>query len=144
MTPGALSLIFQPDQKKLSIKVESAWGAIITPQQIADALKKVSKPKLVAVVRAETSTGALTPVEEISRLAHRADALFLLDTVTSLGGCPVRIDDWSVDAVYSGAQKCVSCPPGLSPVSLSPRALEVATLRKTKVQSWYLEHRADG
>ena len=120
-------------------KVESPWGQIITPQQIADALKKVSKPKFVAIVHAETSTGALTPVEEISKLAHAAGALFVLDTVTSLGGCPVRLDDWQVDAVYSGTQKCLSCPPGLSPVSLSPHALEVATKRKTKVQSWYLD-----
>ena len=120
-------------------KVESPWGQIITPQQIADALKKVSKPKFVAIVHAETSTGALTPVEVISKLAHAAGALFLLDTVTSLGGCPVRLDDWQVDAVYSGTQKCLSCPPGLSPVSLSPRAMEVATKRKTKVQSWYLD-----
>ena len=120
-------------------KVESPWGQIITPQQIADALKQVSKPKFVAIVHAETSTGALTPVEEISKLAHAAGALFVLDTVTSLGGCPVRLDDWQVDAVYSGTQKCLSCPPGLSPVSLSPRAMEVATKRKTKIQSWYLD-----
>src|SRR5437899_11271063 len=120
-------------------KVEAEWGKIIEPQQIADALKKVSKPKLVAIVHAETSTGALTPVEEISKLAHEAGALLLLDTVTSLGGCPVKIDDWQVDAVYSGTQKCLSCPPGLAPASLSPRALEVATKRKTKVQSWYLD-----
>jgi alanine-glyoxylate transaminase/serine-glyoxylate transaminase/serine-pyruvate transaminase len=120
-------------------KVESPWGTIINPQQIAEALQKVSKPKFVAIVHAETSTGALTPVEEISRLAHYAGALFLLDTVTSLGGCPVRIDGWQVDAVYSGTQKCLSCPPGLSPVSLSPRALDVAAKRKTKVQSWYLD-----
>jgi alanine-glyoxylate transaminase/serine-glyoxylate transaminase/serine-pyruvate transaminase len=120
-------------------KVESPWGQVITPPQIADALKKAQRPKLVAIVHAETSTGALTPVEEISRLAHNAGALFLLDTVTSLGGCPVRLDDWEVDAAYSGTQKCLSCPPGLSPVSLSPRALEVATKRKTKVQSWYLD-----
>ncbi len=120
-------------------KVESAWGTIITTQQIADALKKVSNAKLVAIVHAETSTGALTPVEEISKLAHAAGALFLLDTVTSLGGCPTRIDEWAVDAAYSGTQKCLSCPPGLSPVSLSPQALEVATKRKTKVQSWYLD-----
>src|ERR1039457_6577240 len=105
-------------------KVESPWGQIITPQQIADALKKVSKPKFVAIVHAETSTGALTPVEVISKLAHAAGALFLLDTVTSLGGCRVRIDGWQVDAVYSGMQKCLSCPPGLSPVSFSPRALD--------------------
>jgi len=120
-------------------KVEAPWGRIIEAQQIADALQKVSRPKLVAVVHAETSTGALTPVEEIARLARQAGALMLLDTVTSLGGCPVRLDDWGIDAVYSGTQKCLSCPPGLSPVSLSPRALEVATKRKTKVQSWYLD-----
>jgi alanine-glyoxylate transaminase/serine-glyoxylate transaminase/serine-pyruvate transaminase len=119
-------------------KVEAPWGWIIEPGQIADALKN-RRPKLVAVVHAETSTGALTPVEEISRLAHDAGALFVLDTVTSLGGCPVRIDEWRVDAVYSGTQKCLSCPPGLAPVSLSPQAVEVATKRKTKVQSWYLD-----
>src|SRR5436189_4937647 len=120
-------------------KVEAPWGRIIDPQQIADALKKVSRLKFVAIVHAETSTGALTPVEEISKLTHNAGALMLLDTVTSLGGCPVRIDDWQVDAVYSGTQKCLSCPPGLSPVSLSPRAMEIATQRKKKVQSWYLD-----
>lgn len=119
-------------------KVEAQWGRIIESQQIADALKG-RRPKIVAIVHAETSTGALTPVEEISRLTHDAGALFLLDTVTSLGGCPVRIDDWQVDAVYSGTQKCLSAPPGLAPVSLSPRAMEVATKRKTKVQSWYLD-----
>lgn len=118
--------------------VESPWGRIIEPGQIAEALKN-RPPKVVAVVHAETSTGALTPVEEISRLAHDAGSLFLLDTVTSLGGCPVQIDDWRVDAVYSGTQKCLSCPPGLAPVSLSARALEVAAKRKTKVQSWYLD-----
>ena len=120
-------------------KVEAEWGRIIEVQQIREALAKVPRPKLVAIVHAETSTGALTPVEEISRLAHEAGALFLLDTVTSLGGCPVRLDAWQVDAVYSGTQKCLSCPPGLSPVSLSPRAMEVATSRKKKVQSWYLD-----
>ncbi|HTR43073.1 MAG TPA: alanine--glyoxylate aminotransferase family protein [Pseudomonadales bacterium] len=120
-------------------RVESSWGNIITPQQIAEGLKKTAKPKLVAIVHAETSTGALTPVEEISKLAHEAGALFLLDTVTSLGGCPVRIDEWGVDAVYSGTQKCLSCPPGLSPISLSARALEAASKRKSKVQSWYLD-----
>jgi len=119
-------------------KVEAPWGRIIETAQIADALKG-KRPKLVAIVHAETSTGALTPVEEISRLAHDAGALFVLDTVTSLAGCPVRIDDWQVDAVYSGTQKCLSCPPGLAPVSLSPRAMAVATGRKKKVQSWYLD-----
>jgi alanine-glyoxylate transaminase/serine-glyoxylate transaminase/serine-pyruvate transaminase len=120
------------------IKAESPWGRIIEPQQIADVLKR-TRPKLVAIVHAETSTGALTPVEEISKLAHDAGALLVLDTVTSLGGCPVRIDEWKVDAVYSGTQKCLSCPPGLAPVSLSPRALGLATHRKSKAQSWYLD-----
>src|ERR1041385_3886447 len=119
-------------------KVESPWGRVIEAAQIAAVLKG-KKPKLVAIVHAETSTGALTPVEEISKLAHDAGALFMLDTVTSLGGCPVRIGDWQIDAVYSGTQKCLSCPPGLAPVSLSPRAMEVAAKRKKKVQSWYLD-----
>jgi len=120
-------------------KVESEWGRIIEPQQMADALKQVPKPKLVAIVHAETSTGALTPVEEIGRLARQAGALFLIDTVTSLGGCAVKIDEWGVDAVYSGTQKCLSCPPGLSPVSFSERAMQVAAARRKKVQSWYLD-----
>ncbi len=120
------------------IKVESPWGTIITPEQIAQALVG-RNPKLVAVVHAETSTGALTPVEEISRLSREAGALFVLDAVTSLAGCPVRIDAWGVDAVYSGTQKCLSCPPGLSPVSMSARAVETAARRKSKVQSWYLD-----
>jgi alanine-glyoxylate transaminase/serine-glyoxylate transaminase/serine-pyruvate transaminase len=119
-------------------KVEAEWGKIIEPAAIAAALKNV-RPKLVAVVHAETSTGVLTPVEEISQLAHDAGALFVLDTVTSLGGCPVKIDEWKVDAVYSGTQKCLSCPPGLAPVSFGPKAMEVATHRKRKVQSWYLD-----
>jgi alanine-glyoxylate transaminase/serine-glyoxylate transaminase/serine-pyruvate transaminase len=120
-------------------KVEAPWGRIIEPQQVAAAIKKVAKPKLVATVHAETSTGALTPIEEISKLAHNAGALMALDTVTSLAGCPVRIDEWQVDAVYSGTQKCLSCPPGLAPASFSQRAVEAATRRKTKVQSWYLD-----
>src|SRR5713101_3823943 len=119
-------------------KVEAPWGRIIEPRQIDEALK-TTRPKLVAIVHAETSTVALTPVEEISKIARDAGALMVLDTVTSLGGCPVRIDDWCIDAVYSGTQKCLSCPPGLSPASLSPRAMEVATKRKKKVQSWYLD-----
>jgi len=120
------------------VKVEAPWGRIIEPGQIREALK-TSSPKFVAIVHAETSTGALTPVEEIAQLAHDAGALFVLDTVTSLAGCPVKLDEWHVDAVYSGTQKCLSCPPGLAPASLSPRALEVARRRARKVQSWYLD-----
>jgi alanine-glyoxylate transaminase/serine-glyoxylate transaminase/serine-pyruvate transaminase len=120
------------------IKVEAPWGEIIRPEQVKEAVTGRS-PKLVALVHAETSTGALTPVESISEIAHGAGALMLLDTVTSLGGCKVDIDGWNIDAVYSGTQKCLSCPPGLAPVSLSPRALETAQNRKTRVQSWYLD-----
>jgi len=119
-------------------RVEAPWGRIIEPGQVAEALKKV-RPKVVALVHAETSTGALTPAADISRMARDAGALFLLDAVTSLGGCPVEVDGWGVDALYSGTQKCLSCPPGLAPVSFSPRAMEAATHRRTKVQSWYLD-----
>ncbi len=119
--------------------VEATWGSIIEPDAIAAALKQVARPKLVAIVHAETSTGALTPVEEIGRLTRDSGALLVLDTVTSLGGCAVRLDDWLVDAAYSGTQKCLSCPPGLSPVSFGPRAMEAVRARRHRVQSWYLD-----
>jgi alanine-glyoxylate transaminase/serine-glyoxylate transaminase/serine-pyruvate transaminase len=120
------------------VQVKSEWGSILDPAQFSDALMNRS-PKLVAVVHAETSTGVLNPIQEISKLAHRAGSLMLIDTVTSLGGCPVRIDDWGIDAAYSGTQKCLSCPPGLSPVTLSDRAMDVVKSRKSRVQSWYLD-----
>ncbi len=120
-------------------KVEAEWGRIMEPAQVAKALASVANPKLVAIVHAETSTGALTPIEEVSKLTHEAGALLLLDVVTSLGGCPVRIDEWAVDAVYGGTQKCLSCPPGLSPVSLSEKAMEAVKGRQDGVQSWYLD-----
>jgi alanine-glyoxylate transaminase / serine-glyoxylate transaminase / serine-pyruvate transaminase len=120
------------------IRVEAPWGEIIPPEKVRTAIKE-KKPKLVALVHAETSTGALTPVPEISQIAHDAGALMVLDTVTSLGGCEVDVDGWDIDAVYSGTQKCLSCPPGLAPVSLNARALKIATSRSTKTQSWYLD-----
>ena len=119
--------------------VEAPWGQTIDPQAIATALKAHPRTKLVGIVHAETSTGAHQPLEEISRLVHHAGALLLVDAVTSLGGVELRVDDWSIDAVYSGTQKCLSCPPGLSPVSFSPAALAAIDRRKTKVQSWYLD-----
>jgi alanine-glyoxylate transaminase/serine-glyoxylate transaminase/serine-pyruvate transaminase len=91
------------------------------------------------MVHAETSTGALQPVEEISRIAHQYGALVLLDTVTSLGGLPVEVDRWDIDACYSGTQKCLSCPPGLAPITFGPRAIEKLRNRQRKVQSWYLD-----
>lgn len=120
------------------VRVDAPWGEPIDPAQVKEALEKCS-PKLVAIVHAETSTGVLQPLEEISKIVHDAGALFLVDTVTSLGGTNVRVDDWGIDAVYSGTQKCLSVPPGLSPVSFSAKAVEAMEKRKTKVQSWYLD-----
>lgn len=119
-------------------RVDAPWGSPIDPQQVKDALKQ-SKPKLVAIVHAETSTGVLQPLEEISKLVHEAGALFVVDTVTSWCGTPVKVDEWRIDAIYSGSQKCLSAPPGLSPVSFSEAAVAVLDKRKTKVQSWFLD-----
>jgi alanine-glyoxylate transaminase/serine-glyoxylate transaminase/serine-pyruvate transaminase len=120
------------------VRVEAPWGKPIDPTQVKEALGKCS-PKLVAIVHAETSTGVRQPLEEISKMVHGAGALFLVDTVTSLGGIDVRVDDWGIDAVYSGTQKCLSVPPGLSPVSFGPAAVKAMEKRKTKSQSWYLD-----
>ena len=119
-------------------RVDAPWGQPIDPALVKEALQ-AGKPKVVAVVHAETSTGVLQPLEEIGALARDAGALFLVDTVTSLGGADVRTDEWGIDAIYSGTQKCLSAPPGLAPVSFSPRAVEAMDKRKTKVQSWYLD-----
>jgi alanine-glyoxylate transaminase / serine-glyoxylate transaminase / serine-pyruvate transaminase len=119
--------------------IEVPWGETFSSEAIGSALEAHPKTKVVGLVHAETSTGAHQPVEEISRIIHEAGALLLLDTVTSLGGHEVKIDEWEVDAVYSGTQKCLSCPPGLSPVSFGPRAIEAMEKRTTKVQSWYLD-----
>jgi alanine-glyoxylate transaminase/serine-glyoxylate transaminase/serine-pyruvate transaminase len=120
------------------IRVDAEWGKPVDPQQVKEALEHCD-PKLVAIVHAETSTGVLQPLEEISRIVHDSGALFLVDTVTSLAGTPVKVDGWGIDAVYSGTQKCISAPPGLSPVSFNQRSLDVMDSRKTKVQSWYLD-----
>ncbi len=119
-------------------RLERPWGEVFTPDDLKDTLARV-KPKVVGIVMAETSTGAWQPLPEISELVHDAGALLLVDTVTSLGGVPVNVDQWNIDAVYSGSQKCLSCPPGLAPVSFSQRAVEVILGRKSKVQSWYLD-----
>jgi alanine-glyoxylate transaminase/serine-glyoxylate transaminase/serine-pyruvate transaminase len=118
--------------------VEAEWGTALDPAQFRVALAKKSF-KLVALVHAETSTGVLQPLDEISRLVREHDSLLLVDAVTSLGGAPVRVDELGIDACYSGTQKCLSCPPGLSPVTFSERAIEAVRKRKTKVQSWYLD-----
>ncbi|GIW79025.1 MAG: alanine--glyoxylate aminotransferase [Gemmatales bacterium] len=118
--------------------IEKPWGQVFDLDSIRDALKK-TKPKVLGIVHAETSTGARQPMEELGKLCHEFDTLLLVDAVTSLGGIPVEVDRWEIDAVYSGTQKCLSCPPGLAPVSFSPRAMEAINRRKTKVQSWYLD-----
>ncbi len=118
--------------------VEKPWGEVFTVDDFKDVLAR-EKPKVVGVVMAETSTGASQPIQEISELVHEAGAMLLVDAVTSLGGMPVETDAWQVDAIYSGSQKCLSCPPGLAPVSFSSRAVEAALNRREKVQSWYLD-----
>lgn len=118
--------------------VDAEWGTALDAQKFKTALAQ-KKYKLAAVVHAETSTGVLQPLDDIAKLVRESGALFLVDTVTSLGGAPVRVDELGIDACYSGTQKCLSCPPGLSPVTFSERAVDVVRKRKTKVQSWYLD-----
>jgi alanine-glyoxylate transaminase/serine-glyoxylate transaminase/serine-pyruvate transaminase len=118
--------------------IERPFGEVFSPDQVAEAVARV-RPKVVGIVHAETSTGALQPLPEIAKIAHGGGALLLADTVTSLGGTPVKVDEWQLDAVYSGTQKCLSCPPGLAPVTFSPRAVAAIEARKTKVASWYLD-----
>jgi alanine-glyoxylate transaminase/serine-glyoxylate transaminase/serine-pyruvate transaminase len=118
--------------------LEIEWGKVFESDQIKYALKQ-KVAKVVGIVHAETSTGACQPIEEISKIVHENGALLLVDTVTSLGGMIVDVDGWQIDACYSGSQKCLSCPPGLAPVTFNPAAIKVIENRKTKVQSWYLD-----
>ncbi|HLJ10965.1 MAG TPA: alanine--glyoxylate aminotransferase family protein [Planctomycetaceae bacterium] len=118
--------------------IERPFGEVFSVEEISAAAQRV-KPKVVGIVHAETSTGALQPLPEISKSVHAGGALLLVDTVTSLGGTPVEVDAWQLDAVYSGTQKCLSCPPGLAPVTFSPKAVAAIEARKTKVASWYLD-----
>jgi alanine-glyoxylate transaminase/serine-glyoxylate transaminase/serine-pyruvate transaminase len=119
--------------------VEAPWGRVIDAGDVAKALSACRRPKLLAVVHAETSTGVLQPIEELAQLAREHEALLVVDTVTSLAGHPVFVDRWQIDACYSGTQKCLSAPPGLAPLTLSPRALAVIERRRTPVRSWYLD-----
>ena len=121
------------------VMVEDSWGAPVDPQKLEDALKAHPEARLAAFVHAETSTGAQSDAATLVALAHEHDCLTIVDTVTSLGGTPVLVDQWGIDAVYSGTQKCLSCTPGLSPVSFSARAVDTVKARKTKVQSWFLD-----
>lgn len=119
--------------------VEVPWGQVFSAAQVGEAMERQGPFKVVGIVHAETSTGAAQPIPEISKVVHDGGALLLVDTVTSLGGMEVEVDGWRVDACYSGTQKCLSCPPGLSPVTFGAAAVEAMEKRKGKVQSWYLD-----
>ena len=119
--------------------VTGDWGRIIEADQIEAAFKEMPTAKLLAFVHAETSTGIMQPVDDIVRIAHEHGALVAMDCVTSLGGAPVLLDEWGIDAAYSGTQKCISCPPGLAPISMNAKAQEALHNRKTPVSSWYLD-----
>lgn len=123
----------------VAIMVEDEWGKPVDPQKVEDALKANSDAKAVAFVHAETSTGAASDVKTLCDLAHKHDCVTIVDTVTSLAGSELRVDDWGADAVYSGTQKCLSCTPGISPVTMSERTVEIIKNRKARVQSWFLD-----
>ena len=122
-----------------AVMVEDAWGDAVDANKVEEALKANPDAKILAFVHAETSTGAQSDAKTLCRLAHEHDCLVIVDAVTSLGGTPILVDEWQIDAIYSGTQKCLSCTPGISPISFSERALEVIRNRKTKVQSWFLD-----
>jgi alanine-glyoxylate transaminase/serine-glyoxylate transaminase/serine-pyruvate transaminase len=119
-------------------RIDAEWGRAIDPQAVRDAVNG-KNPKVIAVVHAETSTGVCQPLEDLSAIARECGALFLVDMVTSLGGMPVSLDSMGIDAAYSGTQKCISCPPGLSPVSFSEAGMNIIKNRRTPVVSWYLD-----
>ena len=122
-----------------AIMVQDEWGVAVDPAKAEEALKANPDAKILAFVHAETSTGAISDAKTLAELAHQHDCLVIADTVTSLAGSPLMVDDWDLDAVYSGTQKCLSCVPGLSPVTFNQRAIDVITSRKTTVQSWFLD-----
>ncbi len=138
---GVFGVRMQDVASRLGAEVdvlETPWGEAVDPNAVKEKLAG-NKYDLVALVHAETSTGVLSDAAAIGALVKEHGALFILDCVTSLGGLPVQLDDWHVDATYSGTQKCLSCPPGLAPISFSDKALEKLKARKTKVPNWYLD-----
>jgi len=120
------------------IGIKEDWGKAITKEAVEDTLKR-SKAKVVALVHAETSTGVLQPLSEVSRVVHEYGALLLVDAVTSLGGCELDVDKLGIDVCYSGSQKCLNCPPGLAPITFNEKAINTVLNRKSKVQSWYFD-----
>ena len=121
------------------VPLRAPWGGPFPAEMLEEELKNHQSVKLVTAIHAETSTGVRQPLEDLSRLAKAHDALFMVDAVTSLGGNEVAVDDWDIDYCYSATQKCLGCPPGLSPVALSPRGLDTIKSRATKPASWYLD-----
>jgi alanine-glyoxylate transaminase/serine-glyoxylate transaminase/serine-pyruvate transaminase len=121
------------------VMVEDEWGKPVDPDKVEEALKANPDIRLVAFVHAETSTGAISDAKTLAEIAHRHDCLIIADCVTSLGGSPLKVSEWKLDAVYSGTQKCLSCTPGLSPVTFSDAAVERIKNRKTTVQSWFMD-----
>ncbi|MBW0279866.1 pyridoxal-phosphate-dependent aminotransferase family protein [Shewanella xiamenensis] len=123
----------------IAVVVDNEWGTPVDPAAVEAALKANPDAKFLAFVHAETSTGALSDAKTLCALAKQYGCLSIVDAVTSLGGVELRVDEWGIDAIYSGSQKCLSCVPGLSPVSFSPNAVEKLKNRKTPVQSWFLD-----
>jgi alanine-glyoxylate transaminase / serine-glyoxylate transaminase / serine-pyruvate transaminase len=121
------------------VRIEAPWGQVIAPERVETALAAHPDARFVALVHAETSTGAHQPLEDVGRLLADTDTLFLVDTVTGLGGVPLEVDDWRLDVVYSGTQKCLSVPPGLAPITFSAKAEAVIDARTVPVRSWYLD-----
>ncbi len=121
------------------IIVDDEWGAPVDPNKVEDALKKHPDTRIVAFVHAETSTGVQSDAKRLTEIAHKHEALVIADAVTSLGGSPVKVDEWGIDAIYSASQKCLSCTPGLSPVSFSERVVERVQARKDKIHSWFMD-----
>ena len=122
-----------------AVVIDDPWTRAVDPQRVEDAFKANPQARLLAFVMAETSTGALSDAKTLTDIAHRHGALAIVDAVTALGGVALEVDAWGIDAIYSGTQKCLSCPPGLSPVSFGERAIERLRARKTPVQSWFLD-----
>ena len=122
-----------------AVIVEDPWGRAVDVNKVEEALKANKDAKILAFVYAETSTGAMSDAASLAALAHQYDCLAIVDTVTAIGGIPLKVDEWELDAVYAGTQKCLSCIPGLSPVTFNDRAMEVVKNRKSKVQSWFLD-----
>ncbi len=121
------------------VRVDGPWGSIVDPEDVRKAIKENPDAKIIGIVHAETSTGVLQPLEDIASMAHENGMRIVVDAVTSLGGVKVPVDELELDFVYSGTQKCLSCPPGLAPVTVGPRALDFIKNRETKCQSWYLD-----